>query len=118
MASNLAQQVYDQLCRAYPNQYSRRGKLEAAAVRHSCLRDITMFQVYLWLSVLEGNANVIEQELIALCIMVMERVDVPWQLTIKGTELLIDAILQRLDPFQKTMVQPYAEAMLTAFRQR
>jgi Phycobilisome protein len=118
MASDLAQQVYDQLCRAYPNQYSRRGKLEAAAVRHSCLRDITMFQVYLWLSVLEGNANVIEQELIALCIMVMERVDVPWQLTIKGTELMIEAILQRLDPFQKTVVQPYAEAMLTAFRSR
>lgn len=118
MASEISQQVYKQLCQAYPNQYSRRGKLEAAAVKHSCLRDITMFQVYLWLSVLEGNASVIEQELIALCVMVMERVDVPWQLTIKGTELLIEAIQQRLDPFQKTLVQPYANGMLAAFRSR
>lgn len=107
-ASDISIAVYNRLCDAFPNHYSRRGKLDNLAIKHSCLRDFNMFQAYLWLCILQGNLSVIEQELVALCIMVLECVDVSWDATIQGTEFLVDEILARLDSQQRDLVQPYS----------
>ncbi|HEY9881268.1 MAG TPA: hypothetical protein V6D29_22625 [Leptolyngbyaceae cyanobacterium] len=109
--------VYDRLQKSFPTHYSRRGRLENSAIKHSCLRDFSMFQAYLWLCVLQGNLKVVEQELVALCIMVLDCVDVSWQMTIQGTETLMSEVSSRLSASEKALVQPYAEGMVRAFQQ-
>lgn len=116
IASEIAVTVYDRLFHCFPNHYSRRGRLNNPAVQHSCLRDLEMFQAYLWLCVLQGSLRVVEQELIALCIMVLESVGVTWEMTARGNELLMAEVLSRLDSHHKALVQPYAEGMVEAFR--
>ena len=116
IASIIATSTYTRLLRYFPRHYSRRGRLDHAAVKHSCLRDLTMFQVYLWLCVLQGNLHVVEQELVALCIMVMEGVGVEWKLIAQWNKTLMDEILNRLDIHQRALVRPYAERMIEAFQ--
>lgn len=114
--SAISMATYQRLRQAFPIYYSRRGLLSNPAIQHSCLRDMSMFQAYLWLAVLQGNLKVIEQELLALCIVVLERVGVSWSMTIMGTEFLMDEILKHLDADQQRLVRPYAEGMIQAFR--
>jgi hypothetical protein len=116
IASDIAATTYARLLRFFPNYYSRRGKLSNLAVKHSCLRDLTMFQVYLWLCVLQGDLNVVEQELVALCIMVMESVGVEWRVIAKWNKTLMDEVLNRLDSPQRMLVTSYAEGMIAAFQ--
>jgi hypothetical protein len=114
LTSDIAVVVYNRFLRFFPNYYSRRGKLDHPAIKHSCLRDLNMFQSYLWLCVLEGTLKFVEQELVALCIMVMESIGVKWEITTKWNEFLMEEILNRLDSDQKQLVQPYAEGMIKA----
>jgi Phycobilisome protein len=115
VASQISAVVYERLQQAFPNHVSRRGTLSLPAIRHSCLRDFDMFQAYLWLCVLQGSSKVIEQELLALCIMVLECVDVSWQTTVRATELLMEEILTRLNADQRALVKPYTEGMVQTF---
>lgn len=118
ISSEIAITVYDRLFKSFPHHYSRRGRLNNPAIKHSCLRDLEMFQAYLWLCVLQGSLAVVEQELVALCIMVLESVGVPWEMTARGNELLMEEVLNRLDSDQKVLVQPYADGMIEAFYYR
>lgn len=115
LVSEISLAVCERLCQTFPNHHSRRGKLSQSAVQHSCLRDLSMFQAYFWLSVLQGNLKVVEQELVALCIVVLECVGVPWEITIQGNQFLMDEILRRLNPQQQVLVKPYIEGMTRAF---
>lgn len=118
MSSSISMAVHEQLCKSFGSHYSRRGRLNNAAIKHSCLRDLNMFQAYLWLCVLQGNLKVVEQELVALCVMVLESIGVPWDMTAKGNELLMSEILSRLDYSQTLLVQPYTDSMIKAFQQK
>lgn len=109
---------YQRLEKAFPNHYSRRGRLQNSEVQHSCMRDLNMFQSYLWLCVLQGNLKAVEQELVALCIMVLESIGVSWTMTAKGNEILMDEVLQRLNPQERNLVQPYIDGMIKAFQQK
>jgi Phycobilisome protein len=114
--SEISNAVYDRLRKSsFQSHQSRRGRLDNPAVKHSCLRDLSMFQAYLWLCVLQGNSNVVEQELVALCVMVLESVGIPWKMTARGNEFLIDEILSRLNASQKYLIGPYSEGMSKAF---
>ncbi|MBD0334448.1 MAG: hypothetical protein ICV62_03070 [Cyanobacteria bacterium Co-bin13] len=110
--------VYKRLCNAFPSHYSRRGRLSDPEIKHSCLRDFSMFQAYLWLSMLQGSLRVVEQELVALCIMVLESVGVPWEMTAQANAFLIDEVLNCLNAQQKVLVQPYTDGMIKAFHNK
>jgi len=114
-ASDISNAVYNRLCKSFQSHQSRRGRLENPGVKHSCLRDLCMFQAYLWLCVLQGNSTVVEQELVALCVMVLESVGIPWRMTARGNEFLMDEILERLDSSQKALIEPYIRDMTRAF---
>ena len=107
--------TYDKWRHIFSNYYSSRGRLDDPHVQHSCIRDFDMFQVYLWISLLEGNFLLIEQELVALCIMVYGTLKIPWNMTADGTVLLMNELLSRLDTDEKTRVRPYAQGMINAF---
>jgi len=111
----IALRVHSRAAQLYPNHYSRRGKLNDPGVKASSIRDIEMFQAYLWLCVLEGSMAAVEQELLPLCTMVFPSIDVQWELVEQITPLLLEEFRDRLEPEQINLLLPYAQAMHRLF---
>ncbi|MBT9311550.1 globin family protein [Leptothoe kymatousa] len=114
----VSMQVYTQWSKLFGGYYNRRGQLDNSGVRHSSLRDFSMFQVYLWLCILQGDLGAIEQELVVLCSRVYRGIGIPWEMTVKGTKLLVDEILSGLDTEEKALISPYTAGMLRAFERQ
>ena len=112
---DIAQSVYHQLNELLPDNRSRRGKLSDRGISHSCLRDLNMFQAYILLCFLEQSMAPIEQELIPLCAMVVEGVEIKWELTQKWCEVLVSEMESRLDSEQKDLFKVYTQGMKQAF---
>lgn len=115
LTQEISTAVNARFIKRFPNQYSRRGKLNDPAVQHSCLRDLDMFQVYLWLCVLQGSLAAVEHELVALCIMVLENVGISWTMASKCNEFLMDEILHRIDARHQSLLEPYTKGIVKAF---
>jgi hypothetical protein len=114
-APDIAESAYRRLVELLPNHRSRRGELSDGGITHSCLRDLNMFQAYLWLCFLEGNMTPLEGELLPLCVMVVEGVEIKWEMTQKWCEVLADEIMSRLQPEQQQLLQPYTQGMQEIF---
>lgn len=114
-ADRVAQSVYQQLIKAFPYQLSRRGPLYHPGVKHSCLRDLKMFQAYLWLCVLEQSMAAIETELVPLCLMVLPSVEVEWHFIIRWVQMLATEIINQVDPPHRDLVLPYITKMEQVF---
>lgn len=112
---DIAEVVYSRLIQLLPNHRSRRGELTDPGITHSCLRDLEMFQAYLWLCLLEQSMAPIESELLDLCVMVMTAVHVKWEMTELWNKLLSEEILARLTPAQIAILQPYTDGLQQAF---
>lgn len=115
LADEIAHAVYAQLLEDFPRHRGRRGRLNHPGVKHSCLRDLNMFQAYLWLCVLKGDLTPITNELVMLCVMVMQRVGVPWERMAQWTEYLMDEVVHRVAENYRPLVRPYTEGLKTAF---
>jgi hypothetical protein len=116
-ARDIAESVYNRLGELLPNHRSRRGTLSDSGVKHSCLRDLNMFQAYLWLCFLEKSMAPFEEELLPLCQMVVEGVEIKWEMTEKWCQVLADEVISRVNPEQKALLLPYAERMHEIFLQ-
>jgi hypothetical protein len=114
-AEGIAQVVYEQLLDQLPYHQSRRGSLRHPGVTHSCLRDLKMFQSYLWLCVLEESIAPVEEELLRLCIMVLPSVEVKWELIELWIQMLVDEIISRIESSQQHYVLPYTVGMYHSF---
>ncbi|MFH7026591.1 MAG: hypothetical protein ACHBN1_14560 [Heteroscytonema crispum UTEX LB 1556] len=114
-APDIAESAYRRLMELLPNYRSRRGHLSDPSITHSCLRDLNMFQAYLWLCFLEGSLAPLEGELLPLCVMVVEGAEIKWEVTKKWCEVLTDEIISRLEFEQQVLLQPYTEAMQEIF---
>jgi hypothetical protein len=114
-ASEVASSVYSQLVKLLPDHRSRRGGLNDPGITHSCLRDLQMFQAYLWLCFLEGSLAPIEQELVDFCVMVMTGIRVEWKMTELWNEVLVAEIHSRISPDQQLLLQPYTDGLQQAF---
>ncbi|MEO0394695.1 MAG: hypothetical protein AAF243_01760 [Cyanobacteria bacterium P01_A01_bin.137] len=116
--SDISTAVYTQWSTIFGGYYNRRGQLDNPGVKHSTLRDFSMFQVYLWLCVLQGNLEAIEQELVVLSALVYRGIGIPWEMTVRGTKLLGEAILNALNSSEQGIVSPYTEGMVRIFATR
>ncbi|MGD1949453.1 MAG: hypothetical protein ACFB14_07380 [Leptolyngbyaceae cyanobacterium] len=114
--SEISIAVYTKGCELFGGYYNRRGQLDNPGVRHSSLRDMHMFQVYLWTCLLQGNLDAIEQELLVLCTLVYRRIDIPWEMAIQATKLLSNEIMQTLTASEQLIVSPYINGMIQAFK--
>ncbi|PAX52907.1 hypothetical protein [Brunnivagina elsteri] len=114
----IARSAYNNLVELLPNQRSRRGLLNDKGITHSCIRDLNMFQAYFWLCFLEESIRPIEQELLPLCSMVVEAVNIKWELTEKWCEVLTMEILNQVTPEKKEILQPYLLQMREVFWQQ
>ncbi len=111
----IAQAVYDHALRTQPNHQSRRGGLKNRDVATSTLRDLNMFQGYLWLCVLENNMSAIEQELFPLCIAVFPSIEVQWQLVESMLKQLETEIHARISPEQSDRLRSYTQSLRQIF---
>ena len=115
-SQEIAETVYLRLAHCHSHHRSRRGGLSHPGIRHSTIRDLEMFQAYLWLCVLEGSLVPVEQELVELCVMVMTGVGVSWELIQQFIQVLFDEVLDRVSSEQKCLLLPYTQEMLKAFK--
>ena len=111
----IAVDVCHQAAILYPNSSSLRGSLSHPGVIASTIRDLQMFQSYLWLSVLEGNLDSVEQALLPLCVMVFPSIGVTWRLVAQMLKLLMEEVISRVEPQNKDLILPYTEAMQQLF---
>lgn len=115
IAEEIAQTVHHRLVQFFPNYQSRSGWLTDPDVAHSSIRDLNMFQSYLWLCVLEQSIAPVEQELINLCKMVLAAIEVKWELAEVSIQLLVDEVHKRLKPGYKVILRPYTQGMQEIF---
>ena len=115
--SEISLAAYTQWSHDFPYHHTRRGRLEHPEVKQTCLRDFNMFQVYLWLSFLQGHTRVIKEELVVLCRVVYGHIGIPWEMTLRGTQLLTDKLLSCLEPHELSLVAPCVENMMLVFNQ-
>ncbi|MDF5718017.1 MAG: hypothetical protein PUP93_30170 [Rhizonema sp. NSF051] len=113
--TDIAQTAYKRLIQFFPNHRTRRGVLTEDAIAYSCIRDLSMFQAYLWLCLLEGSITPIEQELLPLCEMVVEGVGIQWEMTEKWCQLLAEELEGRVNLTQLALLLPYTQGMLQVF---
>ncbi|MBO3462450.1 hypothetical protein G7B40_028270 [Aetokthonos hydrillicola Thurmond2011] len=117
-ADEIARAVYQQLAELLPHHHSRRGALNHPGIAHSCIRDLSMFQAYLWLCVLERSLSPIEQELLPLSVMVVEGVEIKWELTQKWCQFLCDEIIRRVYSQHQALLLPYTIGLQQIFFQQ
>lgn len=115
LSQEIAETVYGQATKLYPAYRSRRGGLSDPTVAVSMIRDLNMFQGYLWLCVLEESMAAVEQELIPLCVKVFPCIDVSWELVRQVLQLLVEELLTRMEPGPRHRLRPYVQAMQQLF---
>jgi hypothetical protein len=114
-SGDIAQTVFRKLVVLLPNHQSRRGGLREPSITHSCIRDLNMFQAYLWLCVLKDSMEPLEQELLPLCKMVVEGVEIKWDMVEQWFNVLGDELISRVNEEQKSLLLPYVKRMREAF---
>lgn len=113
--SQIAERVVDRVNQLYPRYRSHSGPLSSANIRTSSIRDVEMFQVYMWVCLLEGNLHALETELFPLCVMIYPRLNVSWELVSQMTHLLRKEISACLSPEQAQYCEPFYEILRRMF---
>ncbi|QSJ21067.1 hypothetical protein JYQ62_32595 [Nostoc sp. UHCC 0702] len=111
IAKNICQSVIEH----YPNYQSISGSLSDSVVKISSIRDVEMFQVYLWVCALEGSIVAVQQELFPLCVMLYPPLKVQWELIRYMLNLLGQEINARLTPLQANALMPYFQSLWQMF---
>ncbi|MCT7950851.1 hypothetical protein NG798_13710 [Ancylothrix sp. C2] len=111
----IAKFVSGRIQKMYPNYRSFTGKLSDVIVHRSSLRDIEMFQVYLWTCVLEGNLSALKDELFPLCVLLYPALKVDWELVRQMLYLLAQEISGHLSEEQRSLFVPYFNACWEMF---
>lgn len=106
VSTQIAKKVCKKVIDLFPNYRSLSGVLRDPVVKTSSIRDVEMFQVYLWVCALEGNVTSIQQELFPLCVMLYPRLKVKWELIRQMLHLLRYEIHEHLSPLQANTLIP------------
>lgn len=107
--------IVERVAELYPNYQTHGGLLSHPSVKVSSLRDTQMFQIYLFVCVLEGNFSIVEQELFPLCLMLYPKLKVHWELVRQMLQLLGSEAYSRLNSDLYPIVEPYLRSFREAF---
>jgi Phycobilisome protein len=114
-STEIAKKITQRITELYPNYRSHTGILSDPAIQAASIRDVEMFQIYLWLAVLEGDASAIQQELFPLCVMIYPTLKVEWELIRQMLYLLGQEICDRLTHKHIEIVMPYYQILWHMF---
>jgi hypothetical protein len=112
---DIAEHVYREAAVLHGNSCSRRGPFRDPEIAVSTMRDLSMFQGYLWLCMLEDDMAAIQQELLPLCQAVFPTVGVSWALVESVLRLLVKEIHARVKPAQIPLLSPYTRSLQEIF---
>ncbi|MCC5645967.1 hypothetical protein LC607_24125 [Nostoc sp. CHAB 5824] len=115
LCSEIAINIVKQVMQLYPGYHCYTGRLDDTNIQISSVRDTEMFQVYLWVCILENNISAVQQELFPLCVMLYPRLKVRWELVRQLIHLLGIEIRSRLEPQQAAYFVPYYESLGAMF---
>nr|WP_026732976.1 hypothetical protein [Fischerella sp. PCC 9605] len=115
ISTQIANKICQKIIEIYPNYRSGSGLLREPRVQISSIRDVEMFQVYLWVCSLEGSINAIQQELFPLCVMLYPRLQVQWELIRCMLHLLEQEISQHLTTKEANTLTPYLQVLWHMF---
>ncbi|PZO49591.1 MAG: hypothetical protein DCF14_13595, partial [Phormidesmis priestleyi] len=111
----IAVRIVNQVIRLYPSYTCYSGLLSDCHVRTSSIRDVEMFQVYMWVCLLEGNLAALEEELFPLCVMIYPCLNVSWELARQMVAGLRKETRNCLSPEQARYCEPYYESLTQMF---
>lgn len=114
-SSEIARKIATRMIELYPNYSCYSGLLSEPTVKISSVRDIEMFQVYLWVCVLEHSVAAIQQELFPLCVMLYPPLKVRWELVRQMLHLIGMELKKRLEPQQVSLFMPYFQSLWELF---
>lgn len=115
LSSEIAHKIFNRVLALYPYYRCASGLLSSPMVQISSIRDVEMFQVYLWVCILEGSIAVIQEELFPLCLMLYPTLNVSWELVRQMLFLLGKEVRGYLSIEQLAMFQPYFEILWGMF---
>ncbi len=114
-STEIANKICQRVIENYPTYRCYSGALSDAVIQISTVRDVEMFQVYLWVCALEGNIAAIQQELFPLCVMIYPVLNVQWELIRQMLHLLGQEIREILDPIEAESLMPYFQVLWQMF---
>ncbi|EKV00964.1 hypothetical protein Lepto7375DRAFT_3102 [Leptolyngbya sp. PCC 7375] len=114
-SSTIAQHVVTQVLEAFPKHQCYSGSLGSTTVRASSIRDTEMFQIYLWVCLLEKNTSVVQHELFPLCVMLYPTFNVRWDLVRYMLKLLQREYGQLLTSDEFALCLPHFDLLQTIF---
>ncbi|MDZ8049835.1 MAG: hypothetical protein RMX68_033500 [Aulosira sp. ZfuVER01] len=115
VSTQIAKNICQKVIELYPNYHSISGVLSDPVVKISSIRDVEMFQVYLWVCALEGNIAAVQQELFPLCVMLYPTLNVKWDIVRQMLFLLKQEVETYLTPEQNHTLIPYSQALWQMF---
>jgi hypothetical protein len=114
-SSEIARKTAMRMLELYPNYHCYSGSLSDPTVMISSIRDVEMFQVYLWICVLERSVAAIQQELFPLCVMLYPPLKVQWELVRQMLHSIGVELQNRLRPQQRSLFMPYFQSLWDLF---
>ena len=115
VSSEIAQKVCWRVTQLHPNYRTLSGQLSQPRVHLSSARDAEMFQVYLWVCLLEGSIAAVQQELFPLCVFLYPVLGIKWELVRQMLSLLEEEIQRCLPADSHALFAPYIQALLEMF---
>lgn len=113
--TKISEGVVDRVNQLYPRYRCHSGPLNSPHIRTSSIRDVEMFQVYMWVCLLERNLHALETELFPLCVMIYPKLNVSWELVSQMTHLLRKEICACLSPEEAKYCEPFYEILRRMF---
>jgi hypothetical protein len=114
-STEIAKKVSKRIIEIFPKYETMSGMLTDEVVRTSSIRDVEMFQVYLWVCALEGSISAIQEELFPLCVMLYPTLKVKWELIRQMLHLLRFEIQDHLTVVQANTLMPYFQVLSSLF---
>jgi hypothetical protein len=115
VSTTIAKNVCESVIELYAGYNSMSGSLSHPTVKTSSIRDVEMFQVYLWVCALEGSITSIQEELFPMCVMLYPKLNVHWELIRMMLNLLGNEIQTHLTAEQAETLMPYLQVLRCMF---
>lgn len=113
--SSISALTYQKALQTFPTHTSYQGRIQSAPVQQSSLRDLSMFQAYIWLSILENSSSVIEKKLLPICLQVFPLTRVNWELVIFAITTITDIIQEQLTSVEEKLFATHADQIKALF---
>jgi hypothetical protein len=114
-SSEISDRIVERVAQMYPTYKTYSGVLSDPMVRISSRRDAEMFQIYLFVCLLEGSFSIIEDELFPLCIMLYPKLKVHWELIRQMLQIFGQEANAQLGDHLFAVMTPYLQSLRAMF---